>query len=155
MARELLDRLQDRMVDDLDGLERSDDCLRFRADARFAPLVGEILHDVAAEMLRVCIVVTVPAGAGTEFLVWCLSANAKYWDVKFGLDEQGRLLVHSDLDAHRGVEIDRIANAVVERAETVVDLIDDDLIMWLMARGLGTPAQHTRWQNWAIDKAGE
>ncbi|MEM6959201.1 MAG: hypothetical protein AAF411_30455 [Myxococcota bacterium] len=145
MARDLLDRLQGRMDEDLDGLRRLPEGLRAVVDARYGEVTLRIDHDAEAEMLRIGVAIPSPAGAGPGFLVWCLAANAQYWDVKLGLDGRGFLLVHSDLDAHRGLDIDELAGAVVERAETVVDLLDDDLVEWMLKSGLGAPAQRERW----------
>ncbi|MEZ4254030.1 MAG: hypothetical protein R3B99_37965, partial [Polyangiales bacterium] len=52
-----------------------------------------------------------------------------------------------DLDADEGVDIERLAEAVVERAEAVVDVLDEDLVQWLLERELGTPDQRERWQS--------
>ncbi|MAQ17746.1 MAG: hypothetical protein CMN30_23490 [Sandaracinus sp.] len=103
-------------------------------------------HDPEAEMLRVSAAVPPPAGSGRSFLLWCLALNARYWDVKVGLDDRGLLLVHSDLDVDDELDIEVVAAQVIERSDTVVDLIDDDLVEWLLEHDLGTPAQRERWE---------
>lgn len=143
---DLLDDLYDRMEEDLDGLSRVPEGLRAVVDARFGEVTVRIDHDPEAEMIRVSVAVPPPAGAGRSFLIWCLSTNAMYWDVKLGLDTRGRFLVHADLDAREGIDPDDLAAAVVERAETVVDLLDDDFVEWLLSHGLGTPIQRDRWE---------
>ena len=155
MARDLLDRLYERMEEDLDGLARLPEGLRAVVDARYGEVTLCIDHDAEAEMIRVSVAVASPAGAGRSFLVWCLAANAMYWDVKLGLDGGGLLLVHSDLDAHRGLDIDELAAAVVERADTVVDLIDDDFVQWMLTHRLGTPSQQARWTSRAVEKSAD
>jgi hypothetical protein len=76
--------------------------------------------------------------------LWALSLNARYWDVKVGLDDDGMFLVHADLDAAI-LDLDGLAAEVVDRVDSISDVIDQDLVDWAMARGLGTPAQRTRW----------
>ena len=146
MARDLLDRLYSRMEEDLDGLARRPEGLRAVVDARYGEVTVRIDHDADAEMLRVSTAVAPPVGAGPSFLIWCLAANAMYWDVKLGIDDEGRLLVHSDLDAHRGLDVDELAAAVVERAATVADLLDDDIVEWMLRENFGSPAQRERWK---------
>ncbi|HJL45817.1 MAG TPA: hypothetical protein RMG45_08275, partial [Polyangiaceae bacterium LLY-WYZ-15_(1-7)] len=141
MARDLLPELFDRIEDELDGLTLAPDGLRAVVDGRFGEVTVAVEHDPEEEMLRISAAVPPPAGTGRSFLVWCLALNAKYWDVKMGLDSAGRLLVHSDLDAEDDADIDDLAAAVVERADAVVDLLDDDLVEWLLDRDLGTPGQ--------------
>ncbi len=145
MARDLLDRLHDRMNEDLIGLKRLADGLSVQVECRYSLITVRIQHDRDAEMLRVSTTVPPPAGSGQAFLLWSLGANAIYWDVKLGLNEAGLLLVHSDLDAHRGLDIDELASAVIERVETVVELLSDDLVEWIIGQGLGTPKQKERW----------
>ncbi|MFT5358505.1 MAG: hypothetical protein ACI9KE_005744 [Polyangiales bacterium] len=151
MARDLLDRLYERMEEDVDGLARLPEGLRAVVDARYDEVTVCIDHDPVAEMIRVSVAVAAPAGSGRSFLVWCLATNAMYWDVKLGLDGAGRLLVHSDLDAHRGLDIDELCASVLERADTVVDLLDDDFVEWMLEHRLGTPTQHQRWTSRPTD----
>lgn len=148
---DLLDNLYDRMEEDLDGLARVPEGLSAVVDARFGEVTVRIDHDPVAEMIRVSVAVPPPAGAGRSFLIWSLSTNAMYWDVKLGLDARGRVLVHADLDATEGSDLDELAAALVERAEAVVDLLDDDFVGWLHSHDLGTPAQRERWEAYALD----
>ena len=144
--RDLLSELFDHVEDEVDGITLTPDGLRAVVDGRFGELNVAVEHDPEEEMLRVSAAVAPPAGSGRSFLVWCLAINAKYWDVKTGLDEEGRLLVHSDLDATEDIEMDDLAATVVERVDAVVDLLDDDLVEWLLEHGLGTPTQRARWE---------
>lgn len=73
----------------------------------------------------------------------CIDHDAE--EEMVGLDSRGRLLAHADLDADEGVDAERLAEAVVERAEAVVDVLDEDLVEWLLERELGTPDQRERW----------
>jgi hypothetical protein len=144
MTIEILQALHERIDDDLDGLVLTPEGLRAVADARWGEITIHIDHDAEASTVRVAVALPPPAGAGTEFLLWCLSLNALYFDVKVALDDEGRLLVHSDLAADE-LDVTDLAAEVVEAAETVIDLIDDDLVEWCVSRGLGTPAQRQRW----------
>ena len=146
MATELLPKLYDAIEDDLDGLTMTADGLRAVVDGRFGEVAVAIDHDDEAEMIRVSAAVPPPVGSGRSFLVWCLSINARYWDVKIGLSADGQLLVHADLDAG-SADLDDLAAAVVERTDTVVDLLDDDLVEWLLEHGMGTPEQRERWES--------
>ncbi len=145
MARDLLSELYDHVEDDLDGLSLEPDGLRAVVDGCFGEVTICIEFDVDEEMLRVSAAVPPPAGSGRSFLIWCLSVNAKYWDVKTGLDDDGRLLVHADIDAPLDGAIESIAASVVERADAIVELLDDDFVDWLLEHGLGTPSQRERW----------
>ena len=143
---DLLDELYQHLGDDLDGIQRTPDALRFLADGRYGEVTVVVEHDASAEMLRVSAAVPAPAGSGRSFLIWALALNSRYWDVKTGLDRRGRLLVHSDLDAPADAELSQTAVAVVERADAVADLVDQDLVDWLLEHGLGTPEQRERWK---------
>lgn len=144
MATEILQALHERIEDDLDGLTLTPDGLRAVTDARWGEITLHIDHDPEAATVRVSAALPPPVGAGVEFLIWCLSLNGQYFDVKVALDDDGRLLVHGDLDAD-GSEPADLAADVVDAAESVLDLIDDDLVEWCLGQGLGTPAQRTRW----------
>ena len=144
--RDLMGELFDHVEEDLDGVTMTPDGLRAIVDGRFGEVTVAVDHDPDAEMLRVSAAVPPPAGTGRSFLLWCLALNARYWDVKVGLDDRGLLLVHSDFDIDPDGGIETLAAAVVERADTVVDLIDDDLVDWLLENGLGTPNQRKRWE---------
>lgn len=145
MARNLLDRLLDRLAPDMHGLVRTTDGLELATDARYGNVSVVIAHDVEAEMLRVAVAVPPPAGGGVDFLLWCMNQNAVYWDVKFGIDGRGLLLIHSDLDAHRALDIEDLATAVFERSQTVIELLDDDYVEWLLDNKLATAQQAAGW----------
>lgn len=144
--RDLMGELFDRVEEDLDGVTLTPDGMRAIVDGRFGEVAVSVEHDQDAEMLRVCAAIPPPAGTGRSFLLWCLAMNARYWDVKIGLGDDGLLLVHSDFDIEEELGMDAIAAALVERADTVVDLIDDDLVDWLLEHGFGTPTQRERWE---------
>ena len=149
MASDLLSSMLKRLQEDLEGLNATGDGLRAVADARYGEVVVEVEHDDEAESIRVSAAVAPPAGAGARFLVWCLSVNAHYWDVKIGLDDEGRLLVHSDLDAKAvaDTDTDALATEIVDRVDTVLELLDDDYVEWLLEHGFGTPTQRERWMS--------
>lgn len=144
MPYDLLTALRDRLEDDIDGITRTDEALEAILDARYGEVRLQIEHDDEAGSLRVMVCIPPPAGAGHDFLLWALSTNTQYWDVKIGLDEVGQLVVHADLDSD-GEELARLAALVADRMETILELIDDDLVEWLLERDLGTPQQRERW----------
>ncbi len=146
MASALLESLRPLVEEELDGIASTPDGLRAMADARFGEVVIRVDHDEEAEAIRVQVSLPPPAGAGREFLVWCLATNTQYWDVKFGLDEDGMLAVHADLGAEAEAD-EALANEVVDRVESILQLLDEDLPDYLLANGLGTPAQRARWQS--------
>src|SRR5690349_1857658 len=147
MASQLLETLREMIDEDLDGVTSTPEGLRAIADARFAEIVIRIDHDEAAEAIRIQASIAPPAGAGTEFLVWCLATNTQYWDVKIGLDEDGMLSVHADLEAEGAQADELLASEVVDRVESILQLLDEDLPDYLLTNGLGTPAQRARWQS--------
>ncbi len=145
MQNDLLERLLGELSDEIDGIARTPAGLEAIVDARYGELPLLVEHDAEAESVRVSVTLPPPAGAGIELLLWCLHLNSQYWDVKVGLDDEGRLLVHADLDVSLELPDDELAAMVSDRAETVVDLVDDDLLSWVLAHDLGTPAQRQRW----------
>lgn len=147
MASQLLESLRPLVEEDLDGVTVTDDGLRAVADARFAEIEIRIDHDEEAEAIRVQTSIAPPAGAGPEFLVWCLATNTQYWDVKFGLDENGMLAIHADLEAEGTQANEELANDVIDRVESILQLLDEDLAEYLLEVGLGTPAQRARWES--------
>ncbi len=142
---ELLAELLGELADEIDGIARTPAGLEAVVDARYGELSLLVEHDAEAESIRVSVALPPPAGGGIEFLLWCLHLNSQYWDVKVGLDDEGRLLVHADLDVSTTLPLDELAALISDRAETVVDLVDDDLTTWVLANELGTPAQRERW----------
>lgn len=147
MPTDLLRALHAPLLDDVSGLELDDDGLRGVLDLRYGLLAFQIDHDPDAEALRVSARLPPPAGAGSEFLVWCLSLNAQYWDAKLGLDEAGFLLVHADVDASPDSDTETLRSALIDRIDTIAELIDDDLCEYLLERRLGTPEQVKRWRS--------
>lgn len=147
MPSPLLESLRPLLEEDLDGITSTPDGLRAIADARYGEVTLRIDHDEEAEAIRVQVSVPPPAGAGTEFLVFCLATNTQYWDVKFGLDEDGMLSVHADLEASEGRTKEALANDIIDRVDSILQLLDEDLAEHLLASGLGTPAQRARWES--------
>lgn len=147
MPTDLLRALHAPLLQEVSGLELSDAGLRGELDLRYGLLPFQIDHDAEAEALRVSVRLPPPAGGGADFLVWCLALNAQYWDAKLGLDEDGLLLVHADLDASPNANLDALSAAIIDRIDTIAELIDDDLCTYLLERRLGTPQQLERWQS--------
>lgn len=114
-------------------------------DARYARITVRFDFDPDAESIRMYTIVPPPAGSGHEFLIWCLSMNTLYWDVKIGLDSQGMLLVHSDVDLDQA-DLTTTTRVLIQRAVTMRELLDDDLVEYMLRQGLATPAQEQRWR---------
>jgi hypothetical protein len=76
-----------------------------------------------------------------------LALNAQYWDAKMALDESGYLLVHADVDATPDTELAQLQVALIDRVDTIAELIDDDLCDYLLEHRLGTPEQLARWRS--------
>jgi hypothetical protein len=146
MSSALLESLREQVEEDLDGIASTPEGLRSVADARYGEVTIRIDHDEEAAAIRVQVSLPPPAGAGKEFLLWCLATNTQYWDVKFGLDEDGMLAVHADLEAEGPQADESLANDVVDRVESILQLLDEDLSEYLLAHELGTPAQRARWE---------
>lgn len=144
MADDLLSALRSRLEEDIDGISETEQGLEAIVDARFGEVALQVEHDEEAESLRVMVPIPPPAGAGQDFLLWALSTNIQYWDVKIGLDEGGQLVIHADVDA-AGQEIGDLAGLLVDRTETILELLDEDLVEWLLEHQLGTPQQRERW----------
>ena len=146
MPTDLLRSLLPLVEDDLDDVEADPDGLHAQLNTRYGEVELRVEHDVDAESLRVGIAIPPPAGAGPRFLVFCLSLDARYWDVKVGLDDAGFLLLHSDLAAPEDEDLGNLASLLVERSDAVVDLLDDDLVGFMLEHELGMPAQRERWR---------
>jgi hypothetical protein len=145
MISELIGGLRPRVEEGLEGVRTTEDGLVAAADARYGDLVLQVEHDLDAASIRVLTRIPMPGGTGPDFLLFCLSLNTQYWDVKIGLDDDGMMVVHADLDAEEGDDLDALAELVVDRAETIVEMLDGDVCEWLLERKLGTPAQIERW----------
>jgi hypothetical protein len=146
MPTELLRSLHAPLLEEVSGLELSDDGLRGELDLRYGLVPFQIDHDSEAEAVRVSVRLPPPPGGGPDFLVWCLALNGQYWDAKLGLDEDGLLLVHADVDAAPDSDVDVLRANITDRIDTIAELIDDDLCTYLLERSLGTPQQLERWQ---------
>lgn len=146
-ADKLLDGLRTRLETKLPGLARTAGGLRAPRETSYGSLTLRIDWDADAESCRVAFFLPPPAGGGPSFLVFCLSTTAQYWDVKLGLDDDGMLVVHADVEAALDDDLDTVAELIVARAETMVELLDDDYVPYLLEHGLGTPAQRARWKS--------
>lgn len=147
MSSPLLESLRELVEEDLDGIESTPEGLRAIADTRYGEVTVRIDHDLEAEGIRVSVSLPPPSGGGPEFLNFCLETNTQYWDVKFGLDESGMLLVHADLEAEGPSADELLANDVIDRVDSIVQLLDEDLPDYLLSHGLGTPTQRARWES--------
>jgi hypothetical protein len=156
----LFETLRDLLDEEIDGIEVTPEGLRAVADARWGEVRVCVDRDEDEQepetvALRVHVDVPPPAGAGQEFLLWCLATNTQYWSVKTGLDEQGMLCVHADIDATGPNAAALLAADVVDRVESILQLIDEDLADYCLAHGLGTPSQRTRWEARRPEGVGE
>ena len=152
MTAALLESLRELLEEDLDGVTVTPEGLRAVADARWGEVEirvdpDEDEGDDETIALRVQVLVPPPAGAGQEFLLFCLSTNVQYWGVKIGIDEVGMLAVHADLESDGTVPLALVAGEIVDRAESIQQLLDEDLTDYCLKHGLGTPAQRARWES--------
>jgi len=139
-----LSRLFKRLRVELPGLVLEPSCLRAPIETRYAALEVRFDYEPQARALRIYVALPTPVGAGGEFLRWCLSMNTLYWDVKTGLDAEGRLLVLSDVDLDQ-TDMAATARVVLGRVAAICELIEDDLVEYLVSHRLATPAQLARW----------
>jgi len=146
-----LSRLFKRLRVELPGLVLEPSCLRAPIETRYAPLEVRFDYEPEARALRIYVALPTPVGAGMEFLRWCLSMNTLYWDVKTGLDAEGRLLVLSDVDLDQG-DLPATARVALGRVSAICELIEDDLVEYLVSHRLATPAQVARWSRDDDDK---
>lgn len=142
---ELLSALHTPLLEEVAGLELASEGLRGHLDLRYGLLAFHIDHDEEEEALRVAVHLPPPVGAGHEFLVWCLSLNAQSFSAKLGLDDSGFLLVHADLSAPAGADVDVLRDDITDHIDAIAELIDESLCGYLLERRLGTPAQLERW----------
>lgn len=140
---DLLQSLRAILSDNIKGIRVLDEGLEALIDLRYGETPLRIELEPEADSLRVFMRFAPPAGAGPDFLLFCLALNTQYWDVKVGLEEDGVFVVHSDLDLDDDVE--DMAQKIVDRLESMYDLFDGDLVTWLERNKLGTPAQVERW----------
>jgi hypothetical protein len=139
-----LSRLYKRMRPELDELTLQDSGMHVAIETRYGKIDMRFDFDPEARSLRTYVVLATPLGAGVEFLRWCLSMNTLYWDVKTGLDSEGRLLVLSDVDFDHG-DVAITARVALGRVSAICELIEDDLVEYLLAHRLATPSQIARW----------
>lgn len=137
-------RLHQHMRSELHDLTISGGGMRAPLTTRYGAVEVCFDYDGTARSLRVYIPLTTPVGTGVEFLRWCMTMNTLYWDVKTALDSEGRLLVLSDVDVEHG-NLAASARVALGRLSAICELIDDDLVNYLMAHNLATPAQLERW----------
>jgi hypothetical protein len=143
MTDDILDALRELMEPELPGLQRQQSGLYITQEWRYARLVVHFDFDASAESIRMYTTVPPAPGGGPEFLVWCLATNTLYWDVKIGLDAQGMLLVHSDVDLNQA-DLTSTARVLLDRVKAMHEMLDDDLVEYLLRNKLATPAQSER-----------
>ncbi len=144
---DLVEQIARRLDGRLGLVGRDGGTLRIPTEApRFGPVQIRVEHDSEAASIRVFVPLTPPSGAGPDFLLWCLAVSAQYFHVKVGLDDEGMLIFHADIEAGEEAGPEWLADTVVERAETILELLDDDLVPFLLGRSLGTAQQRARWQ---------
>ena len=151
MTTPILETLRSLLEDDLDGVTATPEGLRAVSDQRFGEVTlridpDEDEQDDGTIALRVQAIVPAPIGAGSEFLIWCLHLNNSYWAVKLGVDDSGMLVVHADVEAEPDVKLAALAAEVIDRAESILQLLDEDLVEYCLGAGVGTPAQQARWE---------
>lgn len=146
MSDALLDALRRHLAARLPALSRQGAGLRAGLDTVYGAVTLRLDWDAEAASVRVAVHLPLPAGGGHELLVWCLATNTQYWDVKIGLDDDGLLAVHADVDADARADVAALAERLADRADTIRELLDDDLVPHLLERGLGTPVQRARWR---------
>lgn len=144
MEDDILQALVELMEAELSGLVATGSAMHAMLDARYGRVELRMDFDAEAESIRLYTAVPPPAGGGHEFLVWCLATNTLYWDVKLGLDDAGMLLVHSDVDLDQA-DLTSTAEVLLERVAAMRELLDDDLVEYLLKHKLATPAQAQRW----------
>ncbi|HEX2678659.1 MAG TPA: hypothetical protein VHM19_18530 [Polyangiales bacterium] len=145
MDEDVLEALSELLGEELPGLQAHGPNMQVTFDARYGRVVLRFDFDETTQSIRMYTAVPPPAGGGTEFLLWCLTTNTLYWDVKIGLDAQGMLLVHSDVDLDQA-DLTSTARVLLERVVAMRELLDDDLVSYLLRNKLATPTQEERWR---------
>lgn len=146
-AQQILEALCDIMGSRLPGLSLVDSAMEVQVDWRYGRLTICFDHDAEAESIRIFICLPPPAGAGPQFLTWCLATNVLYWDVKLGLDPHGMLIVHADVDLEQA-DLVQTAEVLLGRVDAMSEMLDDDLVAYIDEHRLATPAQAARWAGW-------
>ncbi len=144
MNEDVLEALSELLAAELPGLQISGTNMQVTLETRYGRVLLRFDFDPTTESIRMYTAVPPPAGAGPEFLLWCLSTNTLYWDVKIGLDPQGMLLVHADVDLDQA-DLTTTARVLIERVVGMRELLDDDLVEYLIRHKLATPSQQERW----------
>ena len=151
MSAAQLEPLRELLEEDIDGVTLTPAGLRAVSDQRWGEVTIQVdpdedEKDEGTVAVRVQVLVPPPAGAGPEFLLWALATNVGYWGVKIGLDEDGMLSVHADVEAEPSTSLPLVAAEIVDRSESILQLIDEDLTDYCLAHGLGSPVQRARWE---------
>lgn len=141
---EILDALHELLSARIPGLSIVPSGLTAELDWRYGRIALCFDYDADAGSIRVYVRVPTPPGAGPDFLTWCLATNVVYWDVKLGIDGEGMLLVHADVDLEQA-DFDSMAEVLLCRVDAMAEMIDEDLIDYIVGHGLSTPAQRQRW----------
>lgn len=151
MRSAMLESLLEILSEDVDGLSLEDEGLSAVIDGRFGEVILRIREEELGTepndpvALRVEIAVPSPAGGGRSLLLFLLAANQHAWGACFGLSEEGMLVAHADLDLAHEKADEEISDLVIDRIESVLQLIDEELVEFALAHHLGTPAQRMRW----------
>jgi len=149
---DVLTTLRDALAGELPDIEVNGSGLTAHVDSRYGRLALRFDHDPQATSIRISTLLPPPPGAGPEFLTWCLSTNTLYWDVKIGLDARGMLLVLADVDLEQA-DLTDTAHVLLARVSAMGELIDDDLVPYMLDHQLATPAQRERWQAWGPERS--
>jgi hypothetical protein len=144
---DLISSLYASMRGQLSDLRLIESGFEVELEGRYGRLIFVFDHDPGAASIRVYTMVPTPPGAGPEFLRWCLSMNTLYWDVKVGLDARGMLLVLCDVDLDQA-DVTSAARVLLARVAAIAQLLDDDLVSYLLDNKLATATQRQRWQKW-------
>lgn len=143
-SHDLFNALSELLAAEMPGLSQQGTTMQVVLEWRYGRVTVRLDFDAATESIRLYTVVPPPAGAGSPFLLFCLATNTLYWDVKIGLDAQGMLLVHADVDLDQA-DLTMTARVLIERVVTMRELLDDDFVSYLLQNKLATTAQHERW----------
>lgn len=151
MADKRFEALREILTEDLENVTVTEKGLSASVDCRYGDITLRIDPDEEEQdentlALRVQVLLPTPVGAGNAFLVWCLTTNVEYWGVKIGIDETGMIAVHADLEVVGAVAIQSLAAEIVDRSDSVIQLLDEDLVEYCLSHGLGTPQQQERWR---------
>ena len=65
------------------------------------------------------------------------------------------IAVHADLEVVGAVAIQSLAAEIVDRSDSVIQLLDEDLVEYSLSHGLGTPQQQARWRERTANAPGD